>query len=75
MHSLTSSTVLGSAGALGHICHQRRGAPQALPFHWPFTEQQRGEGQREIDTLTELYLQFLYLAIAFFFDILSLLYT
>lgn len=40
-------------------------APQALLSHWPFTEQQRGEGQEKIDALTELCSQFFFLVTVF----------
>lgn len=45
-------------------------APQALLSHWPFTEQQRGEGQEKIDALTELFSQFFFLWLRFLFVIL-----
>lgn len=45
-------------------------APQALLSHWPFTEQQRGEGQEKIDALTELFSQFFFLWLHFLFVIL-----
>lgn len=40
-------------------------APQALLSHWPFTEQQRGEGQEKIDALTELFPQFFFSLVEF----------
>lgn len=45
-------------------------APQALLSHWPFTEQQRGEGQEKIDALTELFSQFFFLWLNLLFLIL-----
>lgn len=67
---LTSSIVLASCWCVRAYLSSVKRAPQALLSHWPFTEQQRGEGQEKIDALTELFSQFFFLWLNLLFVIL-----
>lgn len=69
-YRLTSSIVLASCWCVRAYLSSVKRAPQALLSHWPFTEQQRGEGQEKIDALTELFSQFFFLWLNLLFVIL-----